>query len=223
MRTPLLLLALVAQAIAGDIVVVTPSGDLAATTVESLATGEALKNPEPTSTQESQLENRTFRQVKPGKYRVSYLACDNPLVIHETLMETLVTVGEGSSTIVYLFRPRDHEQLKIPKGIEDFLRLNHDNFMELTAVYDGTKTPFVQARGGAWAIRYLRNDCEYRLKVWDHSFREVPKDPKMRAVIFEQSFRTVKREPEPFSPGGIPRAPTQQDEAMPSNGIKPPH
>jgi hypothetical protein len=221
MRTPPLLLALVAQAMAGDIIVVTPSNDLAVTTVESLATGEALNNPEPTPMQESLLKNYTFKQVEPGKYRVSYLACENPLSFHETLMETLVTVGEGGSNIVYLFRPRDHGQLKIPKSIENFLRLNHDKLMELTAIYDGAKTQFVQARGGAWAIRYLRNDCEYRLKVWNHSFRDIPKDPKERAVIFERTFRAVDREPEPFSPSGIPREPTQQTEAAPFIGVKP--
>jgi hypothetical protein len=219
MRTPLILLALLPPLIAGEILVVTPTNDFAAATVESLATGLALKNPEPKLSQEGQLTTFTFKDVEPGKFRISYMGLDDPLGFYKTLMETLVSIDKNSSTTVYLFRPRDSELLKLPKDIEKFLTLHRDNLMELTAVYDGSKEPFVQARGGAWAIGYLRDDCGYSLKVWNHSFRDFPKDPKDRSVIYEKTFRTVAREMDPFAPGGVPHESDKKSEQdAPSNG-----
>jgi hypothetical protein len=218
MRNLLLLPVLALRLMAGDIIVVVPSGDLAAPIVESLADGESLKIPEPVTAQENQLASHALTNIQPGRYRVSYLACDNPLGYNETLMETLVTVGESTTATVFLFRPQEHKKLKIPKEVEEFLSQHHDNLLELTVVYDGSKTPFMQARGGAWAIRYLRHDCEYHLKVWNHSFREFPKDPKDRTVIFDQMFRTVERDLDPFAPGGIQKEQKNQSEqAAPSN------
>jgi hypothetical protein len=212
MRTLLLLLALSLRLMAGEIIVVAPSGDLAAPVVESLADGESLKVPKPILTQENQLASYTFKNIKPGRYRVSYLACDNPLGCNETLMETLVNLGESTTETVFLFRPQEQQQLMLPKEVEEFLSQHHDNFLEVAVVYDGSKTSFMQARGGAWAIRYLRHDCEYHLKVWNHSFRHFPKNPKDRTVIFDQKFRTVARHLDPFAPGGIPKAQKRQSE-----------
>lgn len=221
MRTPLIYLALFLPLVAGEFHVITPARDLASARVESLTTGQALMNPEPILSQEGQVATFTFKGVEPGKYRVSYTACDNPMGFDETLMETLVTVSKTSST-VYLFRPQAHEQLMLPKEIEDFLKDHRDNLMELTAVYDGSKAPFVQAKGGVSAIGYLRNDCRYSLKVWNHSYRDFPKDPKERSVIYEKTFRTVAREMDPFEPGGVPHeAGKKSEHAAPSDDDKP--
>lgn len=205
MRTLLLLLALALRLMAGDIIVVVPSGDLAVPVVESLADGESLKVPVPILIQESQLASHTYTNIEPGRYRVSYLACDNPQGYNETLMETIVTVGDSTKETVFLFRPQEQQQLMLPKEVKEFLSQHHDNFLEVTVLYDGSKTPFMQARGGEWAIRYLRHDCEYRLKVWNHSFREFPKDPKDRTVIFDKKFRSVDLDLDPFAPSGVPR------------------
>ena len=222
MRTLLIYLTLLSALVAGEVHIVTPSEDFAVATVESITTGEALENPEPSLSQEGQVETFTFKKVKEGKYRVSYMALDNPMGFNETLMETLVTVSKTSTTTLYFFRPRERQQLMLPKDIEDFLIKHRDNLMELTAVYDGGKASFVQARGGAWAIGYLRNDCDYRLKVWNHSYQDFPKDPKDRSVIYEKTFRTVAREMDPFSPGGVPHGPDKKSEqAAPSDGDKP--
>lgn len=193
MKLSLIHLALLSPLVAGDVLVITPARDSAGASVESLTTGQALDKPKPTLSQEGQLTTFTFKDVEPGKYRVSYMAYDNPMGFDEALMETLVTVGKTSTSTVYLFRPREQEQLMLPKDIEDFLKQHRDNLIELTAVYDGSKAPFVQARGGVWAIKYLRDDCGYSLKVWNHSYRDFPKDPKNRSVIYERTFRTVAR------------------------------
>jgi hypothetical protein len=94
--------------------------------------------------------------------------------------------------------------------------------MELTSVYDGSNVPFVQARENAGAIHYLRKDCEYTLKVWNHSFREFPKDSKDHYLIYEKTFRTVAREEDPFAPGGVPHgSDNESEQAAPSDGDKP--
>jgi hypothetical protein len=218
MKTLLIHLAFVYPLMAGDILVITPAGELAGVSVQSITTGQALDNPEPSLSQEERVETFTFKNVEGGKYRISYMAYDNPMGFTETLMETLVTVSKTSNTTLYLFRPREHQQLMLPKDIEDFLIKHRDNLMELTAVYDGGKTSFVQARGGAWAIGYLRHDCNYSLKVWNHSYKDFPEDPKDRSVIYEKTFRTAAREIDPFAPGGVPHGSDKKSEpATPSN------
>ena len=211
-----LLLALSIRLMAADIIVIMPSEDLVGPTIESLDDGELLKVPKLVPMQENQLVSYTFNNIKPGRYRVSYSSLE-PIGFHETLMETLVTVSESSASTVYLFRPNEHSQLKIPKNIEIFLTNHYFNLMELTLVYDGSKVPFMQAKGTAWAIRYLRDDCEYHLKVWNHSFRGLPKEEEP-TIIFDKKFRTVDRDLDPFSLGGIPKPrDNQSEQAAPRN------
>ena len=93
-------LALLSPLVAGDILVVTPAKDSAGACVESLATGQALDKPEPTLSQEGHMTTLTFKNVEPGKYRVSYMAYDNPMGFDEALMETLVTVGKTSTSTI---------------------------------------------------------------------------------------------------------------------------
>jgi hypothetical protein len=209
MKTLLIHLALISPLAAGEVHIITPASDSAGAIVESITTGEALKNPEPSLSQEGRVTTFEFKDVKEGRYRVSYMATDNPMGFHETLMETIVTVSKTSTTTLYLFRPRQNEQLMLPKDVEEFLIKHRNHMMELTAVYDGGKAPFVQAKGGAWAIGYLRNDCEYRLKVWNHSYEDFPNKPEDRSVIFEKTFRKEVREVEPFAPGGVPHDPDE--------------
>ena len=98
---PLIHLALLSPLVAGDVVVLTPANDLAGASVESITTGQALQMPEPTLSQEGRVRTFAFKHVEPGKYRVSYMASDNPWGFDETLMETLVSVSKTSSTTVY--------------------------------------------------------------------------------------------------------------------------
>ncbi len=200
---------LLSSLMAGEIIVIYPARDFAGVMVQSLTSGQALKETEPTLSQEAQVSTLTFEDVEPGKYRVSYSDVALPVGYIQVLMETLVTVGKETTTTVYLFRPHERAQLMLPKDIEDFLKRHRDNLLELTAVYDGSKVPFVQVREGVGAINYLRNDCEYSLKVWNHSYREFPKDSH---VIYEKTFRTVAREVDPFAPGGVPHGSENKSE-----------
>ncbi len=192
MKIPALVLLGASSLIAGDLSVVTPNGAGGIAVIESMSESENIKNPEPRIQQEKQISVLEYKNLKPGKYRVSYVSVRDPFGFLDTFMETHVSIHKNDRQTVYLFEPVMMDGPTFPDDVSEFLEGHRQNLLELEAVYDGGRKSFDVARGGAGFIRFLRLDCEYHLKVWDHSYQKFPSD---RKVIFEKSFRAVVAKP----------------------------
>jgi hypothetical protein len=184
---------------AGEVRITIPAGTTTYVSASYIDSGEIVELPEPATAQENQIRVYHLADLKSGTYRISLVEAAEPLGRYRTLMETHVMVSKESKESVFLFEPTKAQILKLPDEVKDILRKNQGNYIELYACYEnGVRFP--QVLNSANTIWYLRDDCEYDLKVFAHSFREYPLEPQ---VIYEKKFRTIKREVDPFEPGGI--------------------
>ena len=181
---------------AGEVHVTLPNDDFGLALVESMTAEEPIHNPEPQIQQEGQIIVLEFRDLAPGKYRVAYISALDPLAYLTTIMETQLEVGAISKHSVILLQPMRNGGLFLPKNVQNFLDTHRENYLTLEATYDGFSKIFELTRGCARNIQALRDDCEYRIVVWDHSYREPRRE---RKSIFEATFRAVSPTTDPLS------------------------
>lgn len=142
-----------------------------------------------TMIQEGQIGRQTFKDLKPGKYRIALLTMD-PFRT-EVIVETHLTLKEGGSETAILI-PQELGKVELPEEVEYALNKFADaSAMELVVRYPGFEKEFCQVRTDnqpKWPFRshihYLRPDGEYTLRFWN-------KDPT-KGVVYSKSFRTGK-------------------------------
>ena len=145
-----------------------------------------------TMIQEGTIGRQTFKDLKPGKYRIALLTL-NPFGT-EVIMETHLTLKEGDSETVVLI-PQECGKVELPEEVEAALNTFGDaSGMELVVRYAGFENEFCQVRMGNSPqrtfrsyIHYLRPDGEYTLRFWNE-------DPT-KGFVYSKSFR-IGKEPE---------------------------
>lgn len=177
-----------AVACGGDLRIIAPSFGLGFAKLEHLDSGEFLEIGEPIKRQEAQLFEYSVTNLPDGRYRVSYVNGGNPLGFVETFMETHVVVSNEETKTVFLHDTASGQVRDLPDEIKAFLAEHPKSYLELTYTFGESDHEFTQVRLNAWAIWYLRNDCDYTIRVWNHSYDELEL-PKKRSVIFEREFR----------------------------------
>lgn len=178
-----------------------PNDESGSAMVERISDAEYIEKPEKKIQQEGQIAILEFKNLQAGHYRVSYISTLDPLAYLTTIMETHIEVNEKGSESVILFAPFVKQGAELPKDVKAFLMNHRENYLALTVTYDGSKNSFDLTRGRWFDICALRSDGEYHIKVWNHSYQEIPKE---RKVIFEKTFRPASR-PEPFSESSDPK------------------
>jgi len=199
--------------------VIIPNDGLGTAMVERIVDAEYINNPEEKVEQEGQIAILEFRNLKSGKYRVSYIVVGDPLAYLSTLMETHVEVHEKRKESVILFMPFEKRGPILPEDVKAFLMNHRENYLTLDVTYDSSKKSFELTRGRLFNICALRSDGEYHIKVWNHSSEEFPKE---RKVIFEKTFRAVTTPSDPLTqPSATPKK-EESEQVVPSDGHKPP-
>ncbi len=186
--------------VAAELTVTIPNDGRGQVLVESMSNDSPVNNPEKRIIQERQIAFMEFKNLKNDEYLASYMSALDPMGYLETIMVTRIKICENDKYSVMLFQPWSGGY-ELPKDVQEFLSNHRQNYVELEAVYDGHKKRFAVSRG-SWTFNSgLRQDCEYSIKIWDHSYQDYKKD---RKVIFEKTFRAIKPE---FNLYGIDESP----------------